>query len=255
MVKKNTKFDPISARYFSPLEKVENIGIWSFKISSVFSVLILFVNSETDPDIYNVIQVFFILSVLSLVISNLCSRLYFAPRAQRKRYEDFLCNAYQKDSNKDKTFNYYTVEAEGLAKRLAGQLLENSYYSEDTVSEMTKRERGKILVYAIVWIGVILWRDANLGFIAIITQIFFSEQIISRWLRIEWLRNEFEKVFERMYRHMNNKEGIDFVTQEELLRYETAKANAGITLSSKIFNDRQSVTDAEWVKIKDKLSI
>jgi len=39
------------------------------------------------------------------------------------------------------------------------------------------------------------------------------------------------------------------------MMYETAKANAGITLSSTIFDDLNPTLSAEWSKVKEALKI
>jgi hypothetical protein len=68
-----------------------------------------------------------------------------------------------------------------------------------------------------------------------VAQIVFSEQVASRWLRLEWLRRECERTFDDVYRQFQTKGQMEAFSIEALGRYEIAKATAAISLSSRIF--------------------
>ena len=249
------KKDPIRDKYFAPLEIAEKVSGFLFLISVLASFSILVIDSRTQAGLYAFVQIVFALAVLFFFVTEATLRLYFGPRSQRKRYEDFLAHAFGKQLSPAQTAGYYNSDASEIPKRIAAQLLENSFYSLDTSSEMVKYTRVKIALYIIVFAILLLNRSSDLGIIGLAVQVVFSEQIISYWLRLEWLRHEFEKVHDEMFRLLSNNLDLELPTQEMLGRYEMAKSNAGITLSEKIFKRRQERTDAEWNEMRATLGI
>ena len=89
----------------------------------------------------------------------------------------------------------------------------------------------------------------------IAAQILFSEQVLSRWLRLEWLRRECELTYEELFRHLQSKGQIDVFALQSLGRYEIAKANAALPLSSRVFESNVQRTDAEWAKVRQTLGL
>ena len=90
------------------------------------------------------------------------------------------------------------------------------------------------------------------------SQALFSEQILSRWLRLEWLRARFEKTFDDVYKLFQTRPPVAQFNVHALVAlsmYETAKANAAVTLSSKTFDRLNSTLSAEWEKVKTTLRI
>ncbi len=134
-------------------------------------------------------------------------------------------------------------------------MLENSFYSHNTVSQMAKVERIKIAVYAALYALVILNRSTDLATIAVAAQIVFSEQIVSRWLRLEWFRRECERTYDNVYRQFQTKGQMDAFSIEALGQYEIAKATAAISLSSRIFQASAERADAEWARIRAALGL
>jgi hypothetical protein len=83
----------------------------------------------------------------------------------------------------------------------------------------------------------------------------FSEQIISRWIRIEWFKIRCETIFDQLYGSFQRKEDLKICAIELLVEYETVKATAGIQLSTKPFERNTDQTNLEWKKIRAKLGI
>lgn len=134
-------------------------------------------------------------------------------------------------------------------------MLENSFYSHDSVAQMAKIERIKIAAYVLLYALVILNRNTDLATIAIAAQIVFSEQIVSRWLRLEWLRRECERTYDDLYPQFQTKGQMDAFSIEALGRYEIAKATAAISLSSRVFERSSDRTNADWAKIRGVLGL
>lgn len=252
------KSDPIRERYYRPLEIAERWSDVFFYVSAGLSLLALLVDRTKLPTAYDIIHSLFVLSVAAVFILGWAIRFYFTPRAQAKRYQDFLSHAYGVSLTDGQTSGYYNPGVEEPGKRLAAQLLENTLYSTDTIQQMARIERIKVVIYAVVLAWVLLNRSTDLSIIAVIAQIIFSEQILSKWLRIEWARKEFEGVYEALYRLIQSKpEPMPFsaMSQELLGRYETAKANACVTLSHTIFSKRRPRNMAEWQRIRMTLGL
>lgn len=249
------KQDPIGKKYFLPLVRTECLSTIAFYVSALLSITLFFFINGGNGRWIELLESLFILSVSVLVISETLVRLYLGPRAQIKRFQDFLGQAHGKTITSLQTKNYYTTALTSPDEKVAAQLLENSFYSEDTASQMVNKERWKIGIYLLLWLLLLLWRNISLSFLIVIFQIIFSHQILLRWLHLEWLKYQFEEIFEKTYHCIKYKDNIEVIIPELLVRYEMAKANAGITLSSKIFEQRSEVTDANWTIIKSDLNI
>jgi hypothetical protein len=123
---------------------------------------------------------------------------------------------------------------------------------------MAKTERTKILVYGTLWLICVLNRRTDLGIVVAASQAVFSEQVLSKWVRLEWLRMRFEKTFDDVYKLFQSRPPMpkfNAMTLDALSMYETAKSNAAITLSSKIFQELNARLSAEWDVIKAALKI
>jgi hypothetical protein len=252
------KIDTIREKCFDPLENAERAQSVLFYMSAALSFVVPLIDKTLYLAGYNVAQIFFLISVSALSIVSLAIRLYFSPRAQEYRYKDFLSHAYGVQLSDEQTNGYYNNTESVPARRIAAQTLENSFYSKRTVAEMAKSERVRACLYFLVWLIVILNRNTDLAFIAIVAQLFFGEQILSRWLRIEWLKDKFERTFDDSLRLVQSKvaDNLFEVSALEITgKYEMAKTNAGITLSSKVFDRHCEETDKKWEEIRKSAGI
>jgi len=110
----------------------------------------------------------------------------------------------------------------------------------------------------LAWLLCLLNRQTDLGIVVAASQAVFSEQVVSKWLRLEWLRIRFEKTYDDVYRLFQSRpvaSRFNAMTLESLGMYETAKANGAITLSSKLFRQLNDELSAEWERIKTELKI
>jgi hypothetical protein len=249
------KVDPIGERYFQPLEVAETVADALFYVSAALSLAVPLVSQQEHPSVYALAQILFALSVIALFAVTLAVRLYFSPRAQFRRFQDFLAHAFGKPLAAQQTSGYYNNVATTVPRRIAAQVLENSFYSHDTVAQMARVERIKIAVYVLLYVLVIFNRSTDLATTAVAAQIVFSEQIVSRWFRLEWLRRECERTYDDVYRQFQTRGQMDAFSIEAVCRYEIAKATAAISLSSLIFNRSTGRTDAEWEKVRAALRL
>jgi hypothetical protein len=100
-----------------------------------------------------------------------------------------------------------------------------------------------------------LFRNTQLVLISVAAQIVFSEQIVSRWLRLEWLRGECEQIYDETFRLIQRKANLEIFGLELLGRYEMAKATAVISISTEIFEKNRQRLNSEWDKIRSTLNI
>lgn len=180
------------------------------------------------------------------------------PRAEDKRRQDFLSHAYGISLNEKETTGYYNNDQIDSFRRIGMQCLENCFFSKATLLKMARAERWKIAAYLFVWLTIALIRSSDLELVAVITQVVFSEQLLSRYVRVEWLRIRVEKVYEdlfRLFQASPNKKKCELLIQDAFVNYEVSKAKASVLLSRKIFDQLNSELSLEWVQVKQKLGL
>lgn len=253
-----SRSDPIRTRYYDAVELADKVSDKLFYANAVLSVASLLVEKQAHPIAYDWILIFFALAVAALFAIGLVSRLYLTPRAEDKRRQDFFTSACGVSLTHEKTDGYYNNDFTEPIKRLAAQVLENSHFSKAVALRMARTERIKVIVYTVIWLTCVLNRQTDLGIVVAASQAVFSEQVVSKWLRLEWLRIRFEKTYDDVYRLFQSKPtapNFNAMTLESLGVYETTKANAAITLSSKTFHQLNAELSAEWDQIKAGLKI
>ena len=107
-----------------------------------------------------------------------------------------------------------------------------------------------------MWLALVLCREVNLSWIFITSQVLFSEEVLSKYIRLEWLRQRTKRLYSSVYRlFQTNMEQKDFevYTLENFVIYEKIKAGLGVTLSSKIFTNLNDELSVEWDAIRKPL--
>lgn len=258
MARKMPRSDPIRKNYYDAVERADKVSDGLFYLGATLSFAPLFVDRGKNAELYDIILIAFGLSVFALFIMGLISRLYLIPRAEDKRRQDYFSNAYSVNLIHQKTEGYYNNDFTDPIKRMAAQVLENSHFSKAIALRMATRERKKIGVYVTLWLICLIYRRTDLGVVVAASQAVFSEQVLAKWFRLEWLRMRFEKTFDDVYRIFQSEPPVDefnAMMLDTLLMYETAKANAAVTLSSKLFEKLNAALSAEWNTIKTALKI
>ncbi|WP_028354589.1 hypothetical protein [Bordetella petrii] len=253
-----SRSDPIRTNYFDAVQKAEKAIDCLFYLNALLSFCTLLVEQKTHPSVYDVVLLLFSISVVAMFALGMMLRLYLTPRAEDKRRQDFFSSACNVNLIHQQTDGYYNNDFKDPIKRMAAQVLENSLFSKEIALRMVRRERVKVAVYAVVWLVLLHNRPTDLGWLVAASQAIFSEQILSKLFRLEWLRIRFEKTFEDVFRLFQTKPStaqFNAHALDALSMYETAKANAGITLSSTIFDDLNPTLSTEWDKVKATLKI
>lgn len=236
----NVKRDPISDKYFKPVEKAEAASEWLFYATAIVSLVVLFIDKTDHPTIYTVVQIVFGIFAVAGFLLGLATKLYWAPRGAEKRIADFVSAAFAVNLTSERTEGYYNNAATVPIRKAAFQLLENSFFTKEIARLMCFRRRAVVAAYILAWLAVIAYRDISVDFVMVALQVVFSEEIISSVIRLEWLRAKTERIFDVMYRHLSTstETGTAFAAcvVEHLVRYESDKATSNVTLSSAVFH-------------------
>lgn len=259
MASTTPRSDPIHGRYFVALDKA---NVWAdrvFYFTAVVSVVVLFVERAEHPLLSNVLNVVFAFAVVAAFGIGLAVRLYWMPRADEARIQDFFAKAYDIPLTHITTTGYYNNDATDALRRVAAQALENAFFSKNIALTMLLLERWRAVAYAALWAFAAINRTTDIGWIVGVSQIVFSEQIISKWFRLEWLRQKFEATYSTLYQLFQSdpKSSANFRARSvaAFVMYESAKANAAVTLSTKVFHELNPTLTVEWETIKQTLKI
>lgn len=258
MTKQTTRIDPIGDKYFAPLRTADKASDWLFTITAVLSFAALMVDKLDFPNAYNVVQSSFIVCVIGLFAIGQAIRLYFWPRAEDRRREEFLSNALDVSLTHERTNGYYNNTETDPIRRMGVAVLENTHFTMNISLEMARNERIRIALYSSFWLVLVLNRNTDLGWIAVAAQAVFSEQLLSRWLRIEWLRTKAEEIHSALCRVFNSEPSADMLRAyvlDAFGTYETAKSNGGVVLSTTVFERRNADLSVEWDRKKQSMNL
>lgn len=250
------KSDPIRERYFNAVENADKATDLLFYLAALLSFASLLI--EPSSSWYRVVMVPFVICVVLVFAIGAVSRMYFMPRADQKRRQDFLGHALGVSLTPENTQGYYNTLLNQGPKRLAVQLLENTFFTKELTRRAAHVQRATVLIYAVIWIAIVTVRETDFGIILAVTQFVFSEQIILKWIRVEWLRSNAERVYASTYRLLQSRVGAkQFLPQalDDFVSYETAKATAGVVVPSKLFDKLNNHLSRSWDDIRSKLNV
>jgi hypothetical protein len=255
-----SSIDALSLKFYAPLAFVENISNACFWFGAALSIAVLFVDKTVYPILSSVVQTAFVVVVVAQFVLNLWMRLSLSTRAQEKRIADFLSNAFQFPLLAQPSRGYFDNSELESFRRIAASLLENLLFTKSILQSMFTRELIVVFAYLMVWMLSMLNRSADLGLITAVALVIFSEQLFSRFIRVVWLRAKTEGMYEDVYAIIQSSQKASSAQFRArvidcLLRYETAKALAGISLSTTVFQKLDPALSAEWRQTADALQI
>jgi hypothetical protein len=252
--------DALSRKFYAPLAFVERISDACFWLAAALSLAVFFVEKGSHPILASIVQTAFVVVVVIQFILGLWMRLSLSTRAQEKRMADFLSSAFQFPLLAQPSRGYFDNSELDSFRRIVASLLENLLFTKSILQSMFTRELVVVVIYVLFWLLSMLNRSADLALITALAQVVFSEQLLSRFVRIVWLRAKTEGMYEDAYAIIQSAQKASSAQFRArvidcLLRYETAKALAGVSLSTKVFRRLNPALSAEWRQTADALQI
>jgi hypothetical protein len=240
-------------KYYKPVSTYESFNSFIFWIIVALSLLTPYTNDDV------VTAIFIILVIIYFVLAQLL-RFILIPKAEHERRKQLLSNAFGVLLTHNKTNLYYNNSYTPSVKRLGANIMENAFFSKEVASKMLKSKRLIISGYLIALLLIFIIRHENLELIIWITQIVFSGEILTKWVKLEILRKKHEDVYNSMYSHFlhdlgeSTSEAVVSVLNS-FVNYEATKSLASINLSSKIFHKLNPKLSNEWDRISEELNM
>lgn len=255
-----TREDPIGPEFYVPLAVAERISDAAFYTAAALSIIVLLVDKASQPTLYGTIQATFAVAVVGFFVSGIVTRTYFATRAHSSRFADFVSNAFSVPLVPSRSEGYYHTPAGDPFIRMGASVLENTLFTKSILRRMLRFERSRICVYVLAWLWAAIYRATDLELLAVAAQVLFSEQLLSRWVRMEWLRSRVERLYDDLYaliQSSSDSRRKEFRARviEALIRYETSKAQAAVSLSSRVFNKLNPELSLKWQSVCNQLGI
>jgi hypothetical protein len=254
----DSKIDPIRDRYYHAVQTAETLLRGLFYAASTFSIFVLLVDKVTNPRLYDLTQIAFLIATVAMFVASMGIRLYLSPRGRDARLADFLSNAFSVRLTHERTHKYYNNEEGEPFRKMGAQLLENTYFTRELIRSMCRDERIVAGVWLAVWLIAVANRSSSLDLVVGCSLVLFSEELLSRILRMEWFRSQVEKIHLDLFRRFQAGVTADSLFAaaviEALVLYENSKASSGITVSSKLFDRRNTALTAEWDRIRSGLN-
>jgi hypothetical protein len=253
------RVDEIS-QYYSPIKKLGAINSVLFWINAALSFAMPYSISFWGKAGAEVLQAFFLVLVLVYFSISQFSSLYLVPRAELMRRKQLLSNSFGVPLSHDHTSLYYNNSFSPSVQRLGANTMENCFFSKEIASRMLSRKRVIIFGYLLAWLSAFSLRHDNLELLTWLTQLVFSGEILTEWLKLEILRFRHERTYDEIYSHFLHKLGQDSpcATANVLnafVTHESAKSTAGILLSTNDFQKLNSTLSKRWEKICRELDM
>lgn len=261
--------DTVGDNYYRPVRVSELVGNILFWVSGIFAIFSTLTDGNILSSVFGsklsiflneAITVILPIFVVSLFIQGLVHRLYFLPRAEEARRANFLSDGYGINLSDEQTEGYYNNKFKGSYERIAANCMESAFFTAEISKSMLKYVRSVSAAYLVLYFVLLISRRTDVEMIEVAAGVVFSEAVLSNWLRTEFLRHRSEDVYDRLRRLFADNPTVrddhwGARAHESLLRYETAKAIAAISLSSKQYHRLNPFLSAEWDRRRKILGI
>lgn len=248
--------DPIRENYYKPLEVAEVVSEWLFYIGALLSFALFLIDRKQYEYLYQLITIFFILAVVGYFLLGLISRHYLFVRAEDARRAECLSHVSGIELIHHRTIGYYNNSEKEVGGKLMLAVLEDAHFTKSVLLAMLKNERIKITLYMLVFFVLLLNRATSFDWMVTASQVLFSEEIIAKWFRLEWLRIRVENLYKEtrsIFQSHPSSEVMMVKGFEAFSNYECGKSVGGILLSEKIFRKMNHDLTLEWERIKQGL--
>ncbi|PMO58459.1 hypothetical protein BCT07_12010 [Vibrio breoganii] len=255
----NDRIDDLDKLY-KPVETFNSITTLLFYIGAMLSIALPFFVGNLNESTIQLLTISYVLIVVLHAFSQNIASFYLLPRAEKERRKQLLSNALGVPLTHAETNLYYNNDNNAGLKRLHANLMENSFFGKNICLAMLRPERFKVAAYAILLLFALLYREAELGVLVILTQVFFTGGVLFNWVKLEILRIRNERIYESLYSlhlsHQDTSNGNGMATLLDIFsEYECAKSSASIKLNSKMFHDLNPSLTEEWNSIKTRIGL
>lgn len=252
------RIDEVS-RYYRPAEQAGIVRRILFYSAGFLSFLTLF-SSSLSQEQQSALKVGFLVVVILHFASSEILRLYLVPRAEEARRRQLLSDAFGTSISHDRTALYYNNEYSPSVERLGADTMENALFSRAITARMLVKKRVSTFGYLLVWLVLFAFRTTDLSVLIWITQVVFSQAILVQWFNMEVLCLRFDRVYDCLHAHFLH--GIGGHTTKAVatildafVLYESAKAAAGLLLSTKVFEELNPALSEEWARARSDLGM
>lgn len=255
----NERIDEVE-NFYKPIETCSTWAFILFWISAALSLAALHADIVKIDGLSPTLNILFLISAVLHSVLTHFNGFYLIPRAESIRRKQLISNSLDIPLTSEHTHLYYNNEVAPSFIRLGINVFENSFFAKNICNEMAKRERIKVLLYFCIWFFALLYRETDLGFLLILTQLLFSGDILIRWLKIELLRVKNESIYEKLYLlflTQSDREDINIIggILDAFASYEAAKSAASVKQSTIIFNRMNEKLTSDWDVVKNRLGI
>jgi hypothetical protein len=261
IVKITERVDEVS-QYYILIEKLEVISKSLFWIIATLSLATPYSISILGKMTAGILQTVFLLLVLTYFFISQASSLYLLPRVELMRRKQMLSNSLGVSLTHERTSLYYNNSFSPSVQRLGANTMENAFFSKEISLKMLSKKRIITFGYFIAWFAAFSLRHDNLELLAWITQLVFSSEIFSQWLKLENLRFHHEQVYGDLHSLFLNRIGTETETVSitatvlnAFATYESSKSAAGILLSKRIFQKLNPSLSEQWKQICEELDM
>jgi hypothetical protein len=251
------RIDTVDA-YFQKVSRVNSWSSFLFWLSVICSFAVFL--SSNKPMTNSILNIIFIITTVSYSFINNWLSLFLLREAQNKRRIHLLSDSLGVKLDDEETNLYYNNSQNPSIIRLGVNVFENTMFTWRVTEEMVKKESLKVIIYLLIWFALILIRNIDLNFIAIIAQTVFTTGLIVNCVKLLLLRNtckqlfnEFRQIF--LTNGLNNNEKAIATLLNLVFRYETVVASMGVHLSSNIFHKINPTVTNEWETIKRNVNL
>ncbi len=253
------KIDTIR-EYYRPLALAENVGNILFWLVAFFSAAPLFFFNMVPAYTSDILNVAIIICVLLFFLNGLVLRLYLFPRAEDQRRKQLLSDSFGVLLSHEQTDGYYNNDQKNPIKRLSASVMESSFFTYRLSKLMLVSMRVKTFLLIGVFFLATIVRSTELEALSVAAQTLFGGEIVTKWVRLEWLRSRSEMVFNNLNRLFVGKTSFNKPAGQsdaidQFAFYETTKAAAATLISTNLFRKNNECLSQEWEQIRLGLRI
>lgn len=261
--------DTVGDKYYRSVTVSNTLGGFAFIVGIPISIVIFFkdslliasaIGAEYAALLGDIFQSLFLVITVFLFFQGMSHRLYFLPRAEDARRANILTDGFGVPISDDETIGYYNNSLSEPAPRLAANCMESAFFTKELTRRMLVRSRWFSSIYLLGYIFLLATRSVDLAVVDLLAGFVFSEFVLARWFRLEFLHRRSEVVYEK-FRELF---AWNLVTRDDLwvaraintfTLYEASKSIAAVSIPSSLFSKMNPSLSGEWEAIRVKLGV